>query len=312
MIKRNKLVSLLVSLSVFITAETVAAGRPDLVLRALEAGKAQYEAGQLIIRYKSFATTEDRNATRKTVGAQFLRIIGDQKRGRLELVQLPDSIPVADAVKELSSNPLVSYAEPNWTYFHQSTGEDPFAASGTLWGMYGDQTIPKNEYGSHAGEAWANGKTDCSSVWVGIIDEGVMHTHTDLAGNMATNPGEIIGNKIDDDDNGFIDDIFGWDFVNNNNSVFDGVTDDHGTHIAGTIGAIGGNGIGVAGVCWSINIITAKILGSYGGTTADAVDAINYMTDLKVHHGIDLVATNNAWGGRRLRPLSLRGNREGQ
>jgi subtilisin family serine protease len=87
-----------------------------------------------------------------------------------------------------------------------------------------------------------NNKTGSVTVYVGIIDEGYMYTHVDLAANAGTNPGEIAGNGVDDDGNGYVDDVYGWDFDGNNNTVFDGTSDDHGTHVAGTIGAVGGNG----------------------------------------------------------------------
>jgi subtilisin family serine protease len=137
-------------------------------------------------------------------------------------------------------------------------------------------------------------------VYVGIIDEGYMYTHEDLAANAGKNPREATGtSKKDDDGNGYVDDVYGWDFAGNNSSVFDGVDDDHGTHVAGTIGAAGNNGKGVAGVCWSINLINAKFLGKAGGTTANAIKAVDYMTSLKTRavNSINIVATNNSWGG---------------
>ncbi|MBW3571255.1 MAG: S8 family serine peptidase, partial [Gemmatimonadetes bacterium] len=117
------------------------------------------------------------------------------------------------------------------------------------------------------------------------------------AANAAKNPGELAGNGVDDDGNGYVDDVYGWDFDGNDNSVFDGTSDDHGTHVAGTIGGVGGNGKGVAGVCWSVKLFGAKFLGRNGGTTANAVKSVDYMTDLKTRHGVNLVATNNSWGG---------------
>ncbi|PIQ22180.1 MAG: peptidase S8, partial [Cytophagales bacterium CG18_big_fil_WC_8_21_14_2_50_42_9] len=103
----------------------------------------------------------------------------------------------------------------------------------------------------------------------------------DLATNAGTNPNEIAGNGVDDDKNGYVDDVYGWDFDGNNNSVFDGAGDDHGTHVAGTIGAVGGNGKGVAGVNWSVKMLSGKFLGRNGGTSANAVKAVDYFTDLK-------------------------------
>ncbi|MCX7034715.1 MAG: S8 family peptidase, partial [Arenimonas sp.] len=128
-------------------------------------------------------------------------------------------------------------------------------------------------------------------------DEGYMNTHTDLAANAFKNPGDSTFDGVDNDGNGLVDDVFGWDFDGNNNSIFDGVGDDHGTHVAGTIGGIGGNGTGVAGVCWSVKLMSAKFLGSRGGTTANAIKAVDYFTDLKIDQGLNIVATNNSWGG---------------
>jgi subtilisin family serine protease len=123
-----------------------------------------------------------------------------------------------------------------------------------------------------------------------------MFNHTDLAANFWTNSFDPV-DGADNDGNGFIDDVHGWDFDGNNNSTFDGTQDDHGTHVAGTIGAVGGNGTGVAGVCWNVKMISAKFLGRRGGTTANAVKAVDYFTDLKTRHGLNIVATNNSWGG---------------
>jgi subtilisin family serine protease len=158
---------------------------------------------------------------------------------------------------------------------------------------------PGNDYGTGAAYAWASGKTDCSGVYVGIIDEGYMYTHPDLAPNAGTNPGEIAGNGKDDDGNGLIDDVYGWDFDGNNNTVFDGADDDHGTHVAGTIGAAGNNGIGVAGMCWKVKLLNAKFLGKRGGTTANAVKAVDYFTNLKTRtvKSVPIAVTNNSWGG---------------
>ncbi len=123
-----------------------------------------------------------------------------------------------------------------------------------------------------------------------------MYNHTDLAGQIWTNPDEPV-DGIDNDGNGYIDDVHGWDFDRNDNTTFDGSSDDHGTHVSGTIGAKGGNGIGVAGINWNIRIITAKFLGKRGGTTANAIKAVDYITDLKTRKNLLLPATNNSWGG---------------
>lgn len=194
-----------------------------------------------------------------------------------------------DAITRAKGLGEVEYAEPNWVYHHDATSNDSYFTNGSLWGMNGT-------FGSGASVAWSNNKTGSSNVYVGIIDEGYMYTHEDLAANAGTNPKEIAANGRDDDGNGLIDDVYGWDFAGNNNTVFDGTGDDHGTHVAGTIGGLGGNGKGVAGIVWNVKLLNAKFLGSNGGTTANAVKAVDYFTALKIN-GVNIVATNNSWGG---------------
>jgi len=190
----------------------------------------------------------------------------------------------------------IEYAEPNYIYTHDLVSNDTYYTNGSLWGMYGDGTSPANPYGSQASEAWAAGHTGLSTVVVGVIDEGAMFSHSDLAANFWTNPYDAV-DGLDNDNNGYVDDIHGWDFDKNDNTTFDGTQDDHGTHVSGTIGARGGNGTGVAGINWNVTIISAKFLGRRGGTTANAVKAVDYITDLKNRHGMNIVATNNSWGG---------------
>jgi subtilisin family serine protease len=190
----------------------------------------------------------------------------------------------------------VEYAEPNFIYQHDAVSNDTYYTNGSMWGVLGDALNPANQFGSQANEAWANNHTGSQTVHVGVIDEGAMYNHTDLAGQIWTNPYDPV-DGIDNDGNGYKDDTHGWDFDRNDNSTFDGADDDHGTHVSGTIGAKGGNGSGVAGINWNITIITAKFLGKRGGTTANAIKAIDYITDLKTRHGLLLPATNNSWGG---------------
>jgi subtilisin family serine protease len=166
--------------------------------------------------------------------------------------------------------------------------------------MYGDATTPANQYGSQAGEAWAANHTGSKSVYIGVIDEGIQFTHPDLDGQVWTNPFDA-ADGADNDGNGYVDDIHGWDFDKNDNTIYDGGasggTDDHGTHVSGTIGAKANNGAGVVGVNWNVTLISGKFLGRRGGTTANAIKAVDYFTNLKVRHGLNIVATNNSWGG---------------
>lgn len=158
-----------------------------------------------------------------------------------------------------------------------------------LWGLHNTgQTGGIADADIDAPEAW-DITTGSREVLVGVIDTGVDRSHPDLLANMWTNPGEIPGNSIDDDGNGFVDDVHGWDFFSNDNNPTD--EEGHGTHCAGTIGGVGNNVTGVTGVCWQVSIVGLRFLGPSGGSTSDAIEAVNYSRDL----GVDL--TSNSWGG---------------
>ncbi|MFD2574448.1 S8 family peptidase [Spirosoma soli] len=220
----------------------------------------------------------------------------DKKDG-LELVKIKKG--VLEAIAELQGTPGIEFIEPNYIYTHAATASDPYYTNGSLWGMYGPNTSPANQYGSNAAAAWAANVTGSANVYVGIIDEGVQLTHPDLSGQVWTNPRDP-ADGVDNDGNGYRDDVNGWDFAGNNNSIYDGGTrgsqDDHGTHVAGTIGGKANNGAGVVGLNWNIKLISAKFLGTNGGTTANAIKAVDYLTNLK-RSGVNIVASNNSWGG---------------
>jgi subtilisin family serine protease len=276
-------------------------GRPDLVEQSLRDEAREHVSGQMLVQFRRGVADVDKAAALGRINATLVDdvVMTHQRsdgKGDLHLVRLPFGLGVAAAMRGLQNEQAVEFAEPNWVYRHQASSNDTYYTNGSLWGMYGDASSPANPYGSQAAEAWAAGKTNCGSVYVGIIDEGYMYTHEDLAANAGVNPGEVADNGVDDDGNGYVDDVYGWDFDGNNNTVFDGVNDDHGTHVAGTIGGAGGNGKGVAGVCWSVKLVSAKFLGSNGGTTANAIKAVDYLTALKTRLP-GLVATNNSWGG---------------
>jgi subtilisin family serine protease len=167
---------------------------------------------------------------------------------------------------------------------------------GSLWGLDNSgQTGGVADADIDAPEAW-NVTTGSRSVVVGVVDTGVDYRHPDLAANMWRNPGEVAGDRIDNDGNGFVDDVYGWDFANNDADPFD--DNGHGTHTSGTIGAVGGNGAGVAGVNWQVSLMALKFLGADGsGTTSAAVAALNYATMMRRTYGVNVVATNNSWGG---------------
>jgi subtilisin family serine protease len=201
-------------------------------------------------------------------------------------------LAVLEAVGKMKGVEGVEYAEPNFIYTHDATSTDTYFASGQLWGM-------KDGFGANAAAAWAANHTGSATVYVGIIDEGIQFNHPDLDGQVWTNPYDAV-DGVDNDGNGYKDDIHGWDFDKNDNSIYDGGAggnvDDHGTHVSGTI-AGKANGSGVVGINWNVTLISGKFLGRRGGTTANAVKAVDYFTNLKTRLGLNIVATNNSWGG---------------
>ena len=285
-------------LAFLILGVAILAGPPGVVQG--QGTQLQFVADEILIQFRQDTSAAERADARSWVGGARRRLIRRNSTADLELAST-GGWSVEDAAARLRLHPAVRYAEPNWIYTHQATSDDPYFVGGSLWGMLGDTTAPANQFGSRAGEAWQAGNVGSASTFVGVIDEGIDLNHPDLASNVWTNPFDPV-DGVDNDGNGYVDDVSGWDFSQNNNSIYDGApgnntTDSHGTHVSGTIGAVGGNGIGVAGVNWHVIMISAKFLGPNGGTTANAIRAIDYITDLKTRHGLKIVATNNSWSG---------------
>ncbi len=265
---------------------------------ALVSPAGQFEEGEVIVQLGAGLSAQSLTAL-STLGVQSLETLAVVGGASLLRVQITDGQSVPEKLQALNASPLVRFAEPNWIYQHQATATDNYFTDGTLWGMAGDASTPANAFGSQAAEAWTNGSVGNDSVYIGIIDEGYQFDHPDLTGNAWLNPFDPADGR-DNDGNGYIDDTRGWDFANSDNTVYDGGTrgslDSHGTHVAGTIGGTANNG-GVVGVNHNVTMISGKFLGRRGGNTADAIKAVDYFTDLKTRHGLNIVATNNSWGG---------------
>ena len=161
-----------------------------------------------------------------------------------------------------------------------------------LWGLNNTgQTGGGFDADIDAAEAW-DVEQGSDAVVVAVIDTGIDYNHQDLAANMWRNAGEIAGNGIDDDLNGFVDDVYGYDFINNDGNPMDDHS--HGTHVAGTIGAVGNNNLGIVGVSHEVSLMALKFLGANGsGWTTDAARAVDYAVSM----GADIMNASFGGGG---------------
>jgi subtilisin family serine protease len=211
---------------------------------------------------------------------------------RLKLVAVPPAQTLSLATT-LARDPRVAYAEPNYLIpsAAAATPNDPDLARD--WGLVNTgQTGGTPDADIDADEAWesATGGTD---VVVAVVDTGVDYTHPDLAANMWHNPGEVAGNGLDDDGNGVVDDYYGYDFVNGDSDPIDDVG--HGSHVAGTLGMVGNNGVGATGVNWHTQIMALKTDAGSGNPISDLILAYDYVTMMR-GRGVNVRVINNSNG----------------
>jgi len=232
-------------------------------------------------------------ATLKSLGVPVQRAGGLSLVGA-SLFDVPtESLPsVLDAWRQA---PGVRYAEPDYRLqLLDTVPNDPRFSE--LYGLNNTgQTGGSPGADIDAPQAW-DISTSSSDVVIVSIDTGIDYRHEDLAANMWVNPGEIPDDGIDNDGNGYVDDLYGIDTANGDSDPFD--DNGHGTHTAGTMAAVGNNGIGVTGIAWNAKLMALKFLSSAGnGSTSDAIAAIQYMTMMKTRYGVNIVVSNNSWGG---------------
>jgi subtilisin family serine protease/Ca2+-binding RTX toxin-like protein len=250
---------------------------------------------QVIIKLSRDISAADIKNLQTELGA---KVAGTIPKLDIQLWQIATTLSVEETVKRYSQDRRVQFIEPNYNDNKLTTLLIPNDPSfPLLWGLNNTgQTGGTPNADIDAPEAWGALQDwgwfpNTGNAIVGVIDTGVDYTHPDLINNIWTNPGEIPGNNLDDDVNGYIDDVHGWDFFNNDNNPMDG--HGHGTHVAGTIGAEGNNGIGVTGVNWKVKIMPIQIFSSSGAAASNfaIAQAIQYATA----NGADV--TNNSWGG---------------
>lgn len=249
----------------------------------------KYKKDEVIVK---FTNTNVKTMEVKVAGMKLSKKENVGKKGA-QLYKIPVGKSVDQVIKELKKSPNVVYAEPN--YMVSANAIDPFYTN--LWGLENKGQAVNGYYGKsgidiNARTAWGVTKGS-SDVVIAVIDTGVDINHPDLKSNIFVNKNEIQNNGIDDDYNGYIDDVSGWDFYNNDNTVYDSPdVDDHGTHVAGTIAAQGDNGTGIKGVAPLVKILPLKFLGTASGNgyISDAVRAIDYAASMGVK------ISNNSWG----------------
>lgn len=213
----------------------------------------------------------------------------------LVVLQRPAFERTEAAVEQLKNIPGVIYAEPNYIFRKQQTTDEHFAKQ---WGLQNlGQKDPSGKEGVtgidvNAIEAWKI-QTGSKNVIVAVIDTGVDYNNPDLKENMWTNEAELSGQPdIDDDGNGYVDDVYGFSFVNGKDYADPMDDHGHGSHCAGVIGARTNNQIGMAGLNWDVRIMAVKFLSKSGsGTLEDAVKAVDY----SVKNGAHILS--NSWGG---------------
>lgn len=241
--------------------------------------------GRVIVTTSADLSTTEAAQTFSAAGASERRQLKASwmKNGRRLYVVKSNSVNNDDLIKRLKSKPGVVRVEADAVYHATATPND--ANFGDLWGMQRIQ----------APLAWDTTTGD-TNVVVADIDTGVDYNHEDLADNMWTNPGETADDGIDNDGNGWVDDVYGIDAVNGDSDPWD--DKGHGTHTSGTMLGHGNNGLGVTGVAWQGKIMALKFLDSDGyGYNSDSIACINYVIDQKTNHGVNVVAINASYGG---------------
>ena len=254
---------------------------------------------EILVRYEDGVTA----AQRRAVSAGYdLDVVSTSADGRTQVV-VGNGVSPATVRRQLKADPRVVAVAPN--YQRELSDEftsEPFFPS--EWGLQNTgQTLDGTDLQTGIADIDIDGlealriTRGLPEIVVAVIDDGVDFSHPDLAGRAWTNPEEVAGNGIDDDGNGFVDDIHGWDFCNNNATVYDSGQGGHGTHVAGTIGA-SLNGTGVVGVAPGITIMAVKFIRTGGcGTDDMAVDAIDYAASF----GVPVI--NASWGGEGASPV---------
>ena len=262
----------------------------------------RFRAGSELVRSKSKVSVHVSADAGRSVPVELDHFGGSELVEGLRLARMAPEDTLA-TLKALRSRADVVYAEPNFIRQADAVPNDPRYPD-----LFGLKNGTSGSAGTSAESAWDT-TTGNQNVVVGVVDSGIDIEHRDLKDNIFVNTGEVPNNNVDDDGNGFIDDVNGWDFINNDRTVFDSANEDfHGTHVAGTIGARGNNSIGVVGVNWNVQIMPLKAIGLTGTNDARLLAAFSYVRMMR-QRGVNLRALNNSYGGQRFSQSLLDGVR---
>lgn len=273
--------------------------------------RAKYAENEILVKFKDTAAVDripgrtppivatGESHLSETARTALTRVGSRVKKAYLHtgvnLVSVPETLSVQEAIEEMNNSGEVEFAEPNYVVHADKVPNDPSFSQ--QWGLnnIGSQDPPmtvRADIGAPDAWQWI---TNSSPTVVVIIDSGVDYNHEDLVDNMWKNPAELAGvTGTDEDHNEYVDDIYGINAADHNVDPMD--IDGHGTHCAGTIGAVGNNGKGITGVAWKAQIMPLKFMAHQSGYLNNAIECINYALAIKSANQYPRMIFNLSWG----------------
>jgi subtilisin family serine protease len=270
----------------FVATSTVHAGERSASRSASPSSRPPFVPGELLVEYRAGVTSTARGLDVRSRDGRIVRTLhaGAVFGGGTIVLVHSARLSTGELRRRFDHDPTVVRTSPNYVRSACTTVPDDPGLAGQ-WGFF--------QVG--APEAWQTTQGSSGAV-VAVIDTGVSLAHPDLAADLWRNAGEVPGNHVDDDGNGYVDDTYGFDAVEN-----DGVPLDlhgHGTHVAGIVAGIADNGVGIAGVAPKTPVMAVQALSADGsGTDAGVIEAIGYVVHEKLAGGVNVVAINASWGG---------------
>jgi len=291
----NKFLYLICITIISLSLSSISFAKNVSVVAGKSAKTKSHVPGQLLVKFKvgtSSLSVQSAHHQVNSTSMHAFRVVDG-----LKLVAIPPGLSLEEAIAIYEDNPNVEYVEYDSEITAFSTNDTSYSQ---LWGLNNTGQNVNGTSGTvdadvNIPEAWTNGGSiGSNSIVVAVIDSGVNYNHPDLLANMWVNPNETV-NGLDDDGNGYVDDIYGINAITNSGDPMD--DNNHGTHVAGTIAAVGNNSEGITGINQQAKIVACKFLNAVGsGTSSDALKCMDYLYDLK-QSGVNIILSNNSWGG---------------